>query len=220
MKFREYEWQAALKKENKIYSLGLTSGSTYYVDPKRLLFLLSRYKFVAKMFSGFSAVAEIGCGDGFGSRVVRQEVLNLDCYDIDPTFISDARLRVDALYPINFNVDNILDTAITSSYQGIYSLDVLEHISVEQEDIYLKNITKILRDDGCLIVGMPSLESQPYATADKNEHINCKNGADLKKLLLKYFRNVFLFSMNDEVVHTGFTKMAHYNLCLCTSKIK
>jgi hypothetical protein len=77
----------------------------------------------------------------------------------------------------------------------------------------------MLEDDGCLIVGMPSLESQTYATADKNEHINCKNGDELKQLLKIYFKNVFLFSMNDEVVHTGFSKMAHYNICLCVGKI-
>jgi len=30
-----------------------------------------------------------------------------------------------------------------------------------------------------------------------------------------YFANVFIFSMNDEVVHTGFGKMSHYNIALC-----
>mgnify|MGYP007028595943 CR=1 FL=1 len=31
----------------------------------------------------------------------------------------------------------------------------------------------------------------------------------------RFFDNVFLFSMNDEVVHTGFTPMAHYLFALC-----
>ena len=30
-----------------------------------------------------------------------------------------------------------------------------------------------------------------------------------------HFRNVFIFSMNDEVVHTGFYPMAHYLFALC-----
>ena len=29
---------------------------------------------------------------------------------------------------------------------------------------------------------------------------------------------VFMFSMNDEVVHTGYHKMAHYLFGLCTGK--
>ena len=59
--------------------------------------------------------------------------------------------------------------------------------------------------------GSPSLESQAYASAgSKAGHVNCKSGSELKELFLKFFHNVFLFSMNDEVVHTGFYKMAHY----------
>ena len=38
--------------------------------------------------------------------------------------------------------------------------------------------------------------------------------------MLKYFENVFLFSMNDEVVHTGFSPMAHYLFVICCQKKK
>lgn len=40
--------------------------------------------------------------------------------------------------------------------------------------------------------------------------MNCKSGKDFKDLMAKYFENTFLFCMNDEVVHTGFSPMAHY----------
>ena len=33
-----------------------------------------------------------------------------------------------------------------------------------------------------------------------------------------FFKHVFLFSMNDEVVHTGFEKMAHYLFVVCCAK--
>ena len=44
------------------------------------------------------------------------------------------------------------------------------------------------------------------------------NAEDLKFLMLKYFNKVFIFSMNDEVVHTGFYPMSHYYFALCVSK--
>ncbi len=47
----------------------------------------------------------------------------------------------------------------------------------------------------------------------KEGHINCKSGNDLKR----FFHNVFLFSMNDEMVHTGFSPMAQYLLAVCTT---
>jgi hypothetical protein len=35
--------------------------------------------------------------------------------------------------------------------------------------------------------------------------------------MLGYFRNVFLFGMNDEVLHTGYYDMCHYLWALCSS---
>ena len=32
------------------------------------------------------------------------------------------------------------------------------------------------------------------------------------------FNNVFLFSMNDEVLHTGYYRMSNYLLTLCVGK--
>jgi hypothetical protein len=43
-------------------------------DPKRTLFTLARYKFVAKIFAGAGHVLEVGCADAFGTRLVQQSV--------------------------------------------------------------------------------------------------------------------------------------------------
>jgi len=74
-----------------------------------------------------------------------------------------------------------------------------------------------LESQGVAVVGIPSLQSQVYASkASKEGHVNCKDGKAYKQVMERHFANVFLFSMNDEVVHTGFTPMAHYLLALCT----
>ena len=89
------------------------------------------------------------------------------------------------------------------------------------EENFMENILGSLDDNGTLIIGMPSLESQDYASIQsKIGHINCKSGDELKTFCKNYFHNVFIFSMNDEVVHTGFTPMAHYLLALCTNPTK
>ncbi len=41
--------------------LGKNTTRILYEDPKLLLFVLSRHKFVSKMFTGFKNVLEIGC---------------------------------------------------------------------------------------------------------------------------------------------------------------
>jgi hypothetical protein len=96
-------------------------------------------------------------------------------------------------------------------FDGAFCLDVLEHIAPEAESRFVLNVCESLTDDGVFVVGIPSLESQVYASEiSKAGHVNCKTGEDLRAFMLKFFSNVFLFSMNDEVVHTGYAPMAHY----------
>ena len=72
---------------------------------------------------------------------------------------------------------------------------------------------------GVAIIGSPSLQSQAYASeGSKAGHVNCKDGKEYKRVMERHFENVFLFSMNDEVVHTGFTPMAHYLFALCVGR--
>jgi SAM-dependent methyltransferase len=213
----QYAWQVALRDKQGGFPMGLTSGSTYSLDPRRLCFTLSRYKFAAKMLKGKKSVLEVGCGDGFGARIIMQEVPKYIGIDIDQIFISDAQSRPHAPFAPSFTVHDILASPLPQKYDGVLSLDVLEHISPLTEIRYFQNIKESMVDDGVLICGMPSLESQKYASQDGAGHINCKSGDDFFKCCSQHFKNVFLFSMNDEVVHTGFSKMAHYLICVCAS---
>lgn len=116
---------------------------------------------------------------------------------------------------MNVAFHDILTGRLPHQHDGLYSLDVIEHIAPRDEQTYLVNLRDSLTDDGVLIIGTPSLESQRHASPPSLAgHVNCKSGSDLKTLLEIYFKNVFLFSMNDEVVHTGFYPMAHYLLAI------
>jgi len=66
------------------------------------------------------------------------------------------------------------------------------------------------------------MESQAHASPpSKIGHVNCKTGKELKALLERFFHNVFVFSMNDEVVHTGYAPMAHYLIAIgCTRRAR
>lgn len=176
---RSYEWKA---------------------DPKHLSFVLSRYKQVSKLISGFDQVLEIGAGDGFASEIVRREVKDLTLSDVQGCH---------GVMPMN-----ILDGPV-DKYDAIYSLDVIEHINPEDTETFLANISESLKDKGVVIIGSPSLESQSYASEiSKLGHINCMSAKTLKLEMSKFFNPVFSFGMNDEVLHTGFDGMRHYNLMI------
>lgn len=216
---KEKQYVELLEVQNQvgIAKLGLMSNQVWYDDPRRLTFLLSRYKFVSKMLSGKSKVAEVGCGDAFGSRVVQQEVKELHVYDFDPIFIDDIESRQVERWKLHAHLHDILSGPLHEGpFDAIYSVDVMEHIEPDKEQMFVNNLKKSLNEQGVLIVGMPSLESQTYAsTQSKIGHVNCKSGKVLKTTMERDFHNVFLFSMNDEVVHTGFSPMAHYLFAVC-----
>lgn len=203
------------------FELGLMANHTWATDPKRNLFTLARYKFVSRMFEGYSSVLEVGCADAYGTRLVQQTVQNVTAVDFDPVFITDAGRRLDKRWPLNLKVHDILTDGPVEQgrFDGTFALDVLEHIEEEFENAFLKNMCNSLNDNGSAIIGMPSLESQKYASKQSREgHVNCKTGQGLKTTMLKHFNSVFIFSMNDEVLHTGFHPMAHYLLALCSNK--
>lgn len=217
-KSREPQYQSLIEKfdEKGLESLGLMTSQAWDDDPKRLAFTLARYKFVAKMLSGRRHVLEVGCADAFGTRVVRQEVKELTAVDFDPVFIEDVNRRMRPNWKFNCFVHDMLENPVPGSFDGAFALDVLEHIQPKDEEKFLNNLSASLAPHGVAIIGMPSLESQSYASPmSKAGHVNCKSMPDLKETMEKYFFNVFMFSMNDEVVHTGYHKMAHYLIALC-----
>ena len=199
-------------------NMGVSVSLTWKEDPKRLAFVLSRYKFVAKMLKDSDKVAEIGCGDGFASKIVAREVRHYLGIDFDPKFIANAKSALrDQIHNIAFIEHNILESPIEQgSFDAIFSCDVLEHIPQSDEDAFFVNSIKSLNPYGIFIVGTPSLASQKFASPrSKAGHINCKSGEELISTCKKHFHNVFLFCMNDEVLHTGHTEMSHYYFALC-----
>jgi len=184
-------------------SLGPVYSNSWRLDPKHLLFVLSRYKFVGKMLRGdIDVIAEVGCCNGFASEIVADETKAVvHCYDIAP--LEDFICQYD-----------VMKSPLPNCYKAIYSLDLIEHIDNSYR--FFRNLTQSLTPHGKLIIGCPSIEFQKYASRISKElHINCPSGEQLRDIASSFFHHVFMFSMNDEVVHTGFLPMACYLFAVC-----
>ena len=215
----QYQDFIAEFQKNGPERMGFMTSWAWIDDPRRLAFMLSRYKFVSKMLADIPRVLEVGCGDGFGSRVVASSVGYLKAVDFDGGLLQSAIESSNDKIPVDFALHDMLSGPVPGTFDAAYSLDVLEHISEEKENIFLANAVLSLTQKGVVIIGMPSLESQTHASRlSKLGHVNCKTQPQLKATMSRFFDNVFLFSMNDEVVHTGYSKMSHYNLALCCGR--
>lgn len=207
----QYQRELEIARRQGLTPLGLMTNQAWHDDPKHLLFTLSRYKFVAKMLAGRRRVLEVGCADAWATRIVVQAVGRLTATDFDPVFVEDVRRRMEPKWRFAVQAHDMLRRPFPGKFDAVYAMDVIEHIPPARERRFVRNMAACLAPHGVMVLGTPSLESQRYASPpSKAGHVNCKTGASLRQLLESLFHDVFIFSMNDEVIHTGFAPMAHY----------
>ena len=183
--------------------------------PRHLLFHYSRYKFAARLIGELPDVKilELGCNEGLFTLLLAEGSHKVTAVDFDEDAIIWAKANIE-----NDNVTFIFDDFLGKVYgefDAVASLDVIEHIPTDRESQYFHTVTSNLKYDGYCIIGTPNVCASQYASEpSKAGHVNLFSAERLRDTVNKYFRNVFIFCMNDEVVHTGFYPMAHYLFAL------
>lgn len=191
--------------------LGPWTSYSLINDPKHMCFVLSRYKFCAKMLEGKKIVMEIGSGDGFGLPIIAQSAQKVYAVDWDNRLLEGNAKRLKHLKNVEYLHVDLNKSSPNVKVDGVFLIDVIEHLEPEREEIFLDNIMRCLKKDGVMIIGTPNITASEHATPrSRVQHINLKSAKTLRELMDKYFSNVFIFGMNDEVLHTGYAPMCHY----------
>ncbi|RKZ85904.1 MAG: class I SAM-dependent methyltransferase [Candidatus Parabeggiatoa sp. nov. 1] len=199
--------------KDELIELGSVWSYNLWNDPKRLAFVLARYKFAAEMGCKQRIILELGCSEGIGSPILGEFAKQYTGIDMDKEAIVSAK-KLFGNPEINFIEDNFLGNRY-GTFETVISLDVIEHIQPDHESLFFDTIIKNLGSDGIGIVGTPNLTSVPYASPGSQVgHVNMFSAERLKSTMGHYFHNVFIFGINDEIVHTGFAAMAHYLICV------
>lgn len=192
-------------------------------DPVYFTIYLARYKFLARILNGIQSVAEVGCGDGFGTYFLTKSCHHVDAFDIDSETLEDCRRRMADVENLTFTCHDFVSDQLVSKSRGFDALvmvDVLEHIHDCEEKTFLDNALELLKDSGLAVIGTPNLEAHKWASENSRlTHVNLKSAQTLHDLLLPRFQRVLLFGQNDEVLHTGFFGMCHYLWAVCLGPI-
>jgi 2-polyprenyl-3-methyl-5-hydroxy-6-metoxy-1,4-benzoquinol methylase len=193
--------------------LGRHWSYNLYNDPKRIAFVLSRYKFAAKMACKNKHILELGCSEGIGAPILAEFADSYTGVDLDGPAIQSAKGNLSG-NKFHFIHDDFLGKHF-GTFDCVISLDVIEHIHRKYETLFLDTIKSNLGENGICIVGTPNVTSEQYASEmSRAGHVNLYDAQKLVDAMGTLFHNVFLFGMNDEVVHTGFSPMAHYLLAV------
>lgn len=188
-------------------------------SPRRILHMMSYYKFAAKLIGKQKNVLDIGCGEGIGTWLLAVECGQANGIDTDSEAIGigtnnwkDRRISFKCIDLFKMKKKN---------YDAVVNFDVIEHILPENTYRFFQKISDCLDHDGIAVIGTPNITSDQYASPiTKAGHVNLYSGERLEEEMKKYFHHVFLFGANDEVVHTGFLPMAHYLIAVGCRKRK
>jgi 2-polyprenyl-3-methyl-5-hydroxy-6-metoxy-1,4-benzoquinol methylase len=204
------------------FRLGPINAQSLVQDPKHLAFVLSRYKFAARMLRRCASVVEVGCGEGLGALMFLAETrARFTALDFDEAQVAYTRAQVlpRVQDPGRLRVepaDLVTQDPPGGPYDGLVCLDVIEHVHGEDQEDFLAHASRALVPGALAVWGTPSLHAGAYASErSRVGHINLFDPERFGMTLERHFRHVLPFSMNDELVHTGFANMAHYLLAVC-----
>jgi 2-polyprenyl-3-methyl-5-hydroxy-6-metoxy-1,4-benzoquinol methylase len=194
---------------NESITLGPYFSYQFRHSPRHVLFSLSRYKFAAKLLGNGKELLEVGCSEGLGTLILGENAKTVVAIDIDNTAIENAAQNF-ASEKMRFIQADFLNANL-GVFDGVVSFDVIEHIYPENEQKFFNSITLHLKPFGVCIIGTPNLTADCYASkVAKKGHVNMYDWERLYQTIERYFHQVFIFSANDEMIHTGFYPMAHY----------
>lgn len=192
--------------------LGYHWSYNLHQDPKRLGFVLARYQFAAQMSAPEAHVLELGCSEGIGIPLFHA-AQSYTGVDLDRQAIAEAQA--------NWGSERcqlIAEDFMGQEYgrfETLVSMDVVEHIYPEHEALYWRTVHQNLADHGVALIGTPNITSAPYASeASQKGHVNLYSAERLRARMLDICHNVFIFGLNDEMVHTGYHPMCHFLVAL------
>lgn len=120
---------------------------------KRWKFILSTIEsFRNRMGQKTLKILDAGCGDGVNLKVLTQ-ISNAEIYGIDYNPLRVERAKREFPQAKIFQMD-LIKLQMNDKFDIILCNQVLEHI--KEDEMVLKNLYKILKDDGIMILGVPN----------------------------------------------------------------
>ncbi|MBT8608422.1 class I SAM-dependent methyltransferase [Polynucleobacter paneuropaeus] len=193
-------------------------GYSYRDNPFDFYIILSRYKFAMRLLKKTHVIGDVGCGKGYGSVFLARHVKEVVALDYDEDLLRVNSGENIAVENLSFRKFDLLkpDVSLNGKFDAIVSMDVIEHFKRDKVDGVIAAYKNLLKDDGFAIIGTPNIASRPFASQRRlATHEFEYTPEEFEGDLAKHFKNVFLFSMTDEIVSTQFNKLSWYLMALC-----
>jgi hypothetical protein len=225
----------------------LQASRLWQDDEARLASHLAHYRFIAAVIGIRHDVAEYGCASPTGTRLILQQSRKMTLFDPRPLVVGDLQWRFQDDWRFEARLHDIISKPLSRQVDSAYCVDFLQYISRDEEDDFVRNLRNSLsRDSDFLLIGNPSYgagnqtDTQRGLGADVPDGIAAQSrrenlprqsqsarsealiyrrtGAELKALMERFFQNVFVFSMVDDVAQPGILPNAQHVFALSCGK--
>lgn len=161
---------------------------------------LNRYYFAEQLVSG-KAVLDAACGTGYGSAIMAKNAKSVVGIDISQEAVDYANETYsdDKVEFVKGSVDDM--PFKDNTFDIIVSFETIEHISASQQNLFLKEIKRTLKEDGMLLISSPN-HSVYKKRGENHFHVKELNYFEFKLLLESKFKNVVFFSQQFEICNS------------------
>lgn len=145
---------------------------------------VGRYKFASQYIKPEMNVLDIACGIGYGSYVLASTLPEVKVLgiDIEQRAIDYANKH----YKCDNNKFSVGDASNLNleneSFEAVVSFETIEHLN--QPELFIKNIKKVLKEDGLFIVSSPNQTMLPFDKTKFPFHEQHFTSDELSRLLI------------------------------------
>lgn len=147
-------------------------------------------------------VLDIACGEGYGSSILAKNAKRVTGIDIDEKSIQWA---TDTYCPTNLNLSFLCGDAGSLPvgdhlFDVVVSYETIEHLSIELQETFLKEIKRVLSPEGIFIISTPDKKNYTDRYNQINKfHIHEFYRAEFDTFLKKYFSNILFFDQGYQI---------------------
>ena len=107
--------------------------------------------------SGQQNILEIGCNKGFLTNALKEYYPQADIcgVDLSPNDVAYAKQHFPG---IDFSCENAFDVLKKKKFDLIVAKDVMEHISKDEQEKFVKLLYEALKDNGICIIQVPNMD--------------------------------------------------------------
>lgn len=165
-----------------------------------------RYSSISKLVTD-KVVLDAACGSGYGSFEISKYAKNVIGIDISSDSIEYAKNNYLARN-LSFNVSSVTEMPFSNNeFDVVVSFETIEHISEDQQILFLKQIKRVLKEDGILIISTPDKLNYSDKMNYINEfHIKEFYEKEFYEFLSLFFRNVEFYYQTQEVCNLIYNK--------------